>query len=73
MRPLFFNDPEKGRTFELPSGEPCVEVDSIEEARKLGYLSDEQSAWAAKINLQRGYRLVWLKGMLRGVSESAIE
>ena len=72
MRPLLFNDPEKGEVFEVPAGEPCIVFDSIEQAKQHGLLPDEQSLWAARTNLQRGYRLVRLRGQLRGVAESDI-
>ena len=72
-KPLVFNYPEKGQAFTIPPGQPCVEVDSIKEARARGYLPDEQAVWAAKTNLRRGYHLVWLQGKLRGVAESDIK
>ncbi len=69
-RPLLFNDPVKGEVFEIPAGEPCVVFDSVEQAKQRGLLPDEQSLWAARTNVQRGYRLAWLRGLLRGVAEA---
>jgi len=67
--PLLFNDPGKGEVFEIPEGEFCTLFHSVEEAVKRGAIraNDEMTVWAAKTNLKRGYVLVQLRGMLRGV------
>lgn len=67
VQPLLFNDAESGKVFEIPAGEPCLPVESVEEARRRGLVSGEQELWAAKINLQRGYTLVFVRGKLRGL------
>jgi hypothetical protein len=67
-KPLLFNDPDTGVVFEIPATEPCLLLDSVEDAKQRGLLKDEQEVWAAKVNVQRGYCLVLLKGKVRGVS-----
>lgn len=67
VQPLLFNDVERGKVFEIPAGEPCLPVESVDEARRLGLLSGDQELWAAKTNLQRGYTLVFIRGKLRGL------
>lgn len=75
VKPLLFNDPVQGVVFEVATGEPCVLLESVIEAKRRGFLSDsdKQAIWAATTNLQRGYCLVWLRGVLRGVSAEDIE
>lgn len=74
VRPLLFNDPDKGSVYEIPAGTPCILVESVDDACRQGYLDrrNESAMWAAKTNLQRGFCLVWLKGVLRGVSKEDI-
>lgn len=74
-RPLIFNDPAKGKEFEIPAGEPYVLVKSLKDAVAWGYLNDKDDAamWAARTNLQRGYVLIWIRGALRGVQVEALE
>ena len=72
VRPLLFNDTERGEVVSIPAGEPCSLLDSVEEARRRGLLSDESDVWAAKTNVQRGYCLVWLRGLVRGVAADDI-
>jgi len=67
IQPLLFNDVETGKVFEIPAGEPCLLVESVEDARHRGLLKGEQEIWAARVNLQRGYSLVFIRGMLRGL------
>lgn len=71
-KPLLFNDPISGETVTIPVGEPCDLIESADDARRRGLLADEQAVWAAKTNVQRGYCLVWLRGMLRGVAPEDI-
>lgn len=71
-KPLLFNNPETGLVFEIPPAELCLLLESVEDAKARGLLKDEQEAWAAKINVQRGYCLVFLKGKIRGVSADDI-
>jgi len=71
-RPLLFNDPGRGEVVSLPAGEPCSLLDSVEDARRRGLLTDEAAVWAAKTNLQRGYCLVWMRGLVRGVAAEDI-
>lgn len=73
-RPLLFNDPISGKYVEVPAGESCVLVSSFSEACDWGFLDkrNEQASWAAKTNLQRGYKLIWIRGMLRGVTQEDI-
>ena len=66
-QPLLFNDVESGKVFEIPAGEQCLLVESVEDARHRGLLKGEQEIWAAKVNLQRGYSLVFIRGMVRGL------
>lgn len=75
VRPLLFNDPEKGSVYEIPAGTHCVLVKDVDEACKQGYLDrrNEGAMWAAKTNLHRGFCLLWLNGVLRGVSKEDIE
>ena len=71
-RPLLFNDPGRGEVVSLPAGEPCSLLDSVEDARRRGLLPDEAAVWAAKTNQQRGYCLIWLRGLVRGVAADDI-
>ena len=66
-QPLVFNDPERGKVFEIPVGEPCLRLESVEEGKRRGLLKGEQEIWAAKINLQRGFSLIFIRGKVRGV------
>lgn len=72
--PLLFNDPGKGEVFEIPAGEPCQLVSSVEEALARNIISqkDEMAVWAARTNLKRGYVLVLMRGVLRGVEADDI-
>ncbi|MBT9498855.1 MAG: hypothetical protein IV103_16870 [Zoogloea sp.] len=72
---LIFNDPVKGKEYEVPAGEPCVLVDMIKTACDRGFLDGKNEAdmWAARTNVQRGYKLVWLRGLLRGLMAEDIE
>jgi hypothetical protein len=72
VKPLLFNDPERGEVVVIPAGEICNLIDSVDDARRRGLLTDEQAVWAAKTNVQRGYCLVWLRGLLRGVAPEDI-
>lgn len=72
VKPLLFNNPNIGAVFEIPAGEPCLLLESPEEARKLGFITSDQEMWAAKTNIQRGYCLVWLRGMVRGIAKDDI-
>ena len=72
VRPLLFNDPERGEVVSIPAGEPCSLIDSAEDARRRGLLPDESAVWAAKTNVQRGYCLIWLHGLVRGVAAEDI-
>ncbi|MBP5996369.1 MAG: hypothetical protein KA535_00325 [Azonexus sp.] len=72
IRPLLFNDPVKGEVFEIPAGERCIVVTTFKEGQVRGFIRDEQELWAARTNLQRGYTLVWIRGLLRGVLESDV-
>jgi hypothetical protein len=65
---LLFNDADTGLVFEIPCAEPCILLDSVEDAKQRGLLKDDQEVWAAKVNVQRGYCLILLKGKVRGVS-----
>jgi len=67
IKPLLFNDAESGKVFEIPVGEPCLLVESVEDAKRRGLLTGEQEIWAAKVNLQRGYSLVFIRGKVRGL------
>jgi hypothetical protein len=67
-KPLLFNDADTGLVFEIPAAESCLLLDSVEDAKQRGLLKDDQEVWAAKVNIQRGYCLVLLKGKVRGVS-----
>ncbi|MBI4740860.1 MAG: hypothetical protein HY777_04745 [Betaproteobacteria bacterium] len=60
---LTFNDPATGREKVIPSGTLCRLV-AYQEIAEL----DFENQWAAKRNLQHGYCLIWLDGMLRGVA-----
>lgn len=72
VKPLLFNDPGCGEVVVIPAGEPSNLIDSVDDARRRGLLPDEQAVWAAKTNVQRGYCLVWLRGLLRGVAPEDI-
>ena len=72
VRPLLFNDTVHGEVVSIPAGEPCTLLDSVEETRRRGLLPDEFAVWAAKTNVQRGYCLVWLRGLVRGVAADDI-
>jgi len=69
-KPLVFNNPDSGTTYQIPAGTRCIQVHTVNEAEIRGYLrkDDKNGHWAATTNLQRGYILVWLEGTLRGVS-----
>ncbi len=72
VRPLLFNDTERGGVVPIPAGEPCNLLESVDDARRRGLLPDESAVWAAKTNVQRGYCLVWLRGLVRGVAADDI-
>jgi hypothetical protein len=67
IQPLLFNDVKRGEVFEIPTGEPCLLIESVAEASNRGLLTGEQEVWAAKVNLQRGYSLVYIRGQVRGL------
>ena len=67
VKPLIFNNPATGQVETIPAGEPCKLVESVDEAKRSGLLQDPMAIWAAETNLKRGYSLVLLRGMLRGV------
>jgi hypothetical protein len=69
---LLFNDPLRGILITIPAGTPCLPVASVETARMIGWLPDAQSVAAAQLNLQRGYRLVYLAGVVRGVAPADV-
>lgn len=71
-QPLLFNDVKTGKVFEIPAGEPCLPIESIEDARRRGLLSGGEDVWAAEVNLKHGYSLVFIRGMLRGVKPHLI-
>lgn len=72
VKPLIFNNPASGQVETIPVGEPCSLVESVEEAKRRGLLKDQTAIWAAETNLKRGYCLVLLKGMVRGVDRDDI-
>lgn len=67
VKPLIFNNPAVGEVETIPAGEPCSLIESVDEAKRRGLLPNKLAVWAAETNLKRGYCLVLLRGMLRGV------
>jgi hypothetical protein len=72
VKPLIFNNPATGRVETIPAGEPCKLVESVEEAKRRGLLQEPMAIWATETNLKRGYSLVLLRGILRGVDRDDI-
>jgi len=72
VKPLIFNDPLTGAVEMIAAGEPCSLIESVDEARRRGLLPDKMAVWAAETNLKRGYCLVLLRGVLRGVDRDDI-
>ncbi len=72
VKSLIFNNPASGQVETIPAGEPCSLVESVEEAKRRGLLQDQTAIWAAETNLKRGYCLVLLRGMVRGVDRDDI-
>jgi hypothetical protein len=70
---LIFNDPEAGTVRTLPAGTLCRRFSSPTSALMAGVPLDFAGNWAAAKNIERGYSLIWLEGMLRGVHFSDIE
>jgi hypothetical protein len=70
---LIFNDPETGIVRTIPAGTHCRRFSSPSSAMLAGVPLDYEGQWAAKKNIERGYSLIWLDGMLRGVHFSDIE
>lgn len=72
VKPLLFNEPKSGEVIAIPPGEPCTLLESVDDARRRGLLPDEMAVWAAKTNVQRGYSLAWLRGLVRGVAHDDV-
>ncbi len=72
VKSLIFNNPASGQVETIPVGEPCNLVESVEEAKMRGLLKDQMAVRAAETNLKRGYCLVLLRGILRGVDRDDI-
>lgn len=72
-RPLLFNDPKSAQLLEIEEGEPCLVVPSLKEAKDRGFVSNQFEEWAVETNLKRGYVLVLLRGVLRGVASEDIK
>lgn len=70
---LIFNDPETGTVRTIPAGTHCRRFASPTSALMAGVHLDYMGEWAANKNIERGYSLIWLDGMLRGVHFSDIE
>jgi hypothetical protein len=70
---LIFNDPATGTVRTIPAGTPCRRLASPSSALMAGVKLDFAESWAANKNIERGYCLIWLDGMLRGVHFSDIE
>ncbi len=70
---LIFNDPETGTVRTIPGGTPCRRFSGTTGAMLAGVKLDYMGEWAANKNIERGYSLIWLEGMLRGVHFSDIE
>ena len=71
-RELIFHDPATGTTRVIPPGTPCRQFMSPSSFALAGIPSSYEQKWAATRNLQGGYSLVWLDGMVRGVSFSDV-
>jgi hypothetical protein len=72
VKPLIFNNPAVGQVETIPAGEPCDLIKSVDEAKRRGLLPDKLAVWAAETNHKRGYSLVLLRGVLRGVERDDI-
>lgn len=72
VKPLIFNNPATGQVETISADEPCKLVESVEEAKRSGLLQDQMAIWAAETNLKRGYSLILLRGILRGVDRDDI-
>jgi hypothetical protein len=70
---LIFNEPATGTVRTVPAGTPCRRFASPSSAMMAGINLDYMGEWAANKNIDRGYSLIWLEGMLRGVHFSDIE
>ncbi len=71
--PLIFHDPETGKEKTIATGTPCRQFFNPQSAQIAGVRFSYDQSWAATRNLQNGYALVWLDGMLRGVSFDDVE
>ena len=71
--PLIFHDPETGKVEIIASGTPCRQFFNPQLAKIAGVRFSYDQSWAAERNLKNGYTLVWLDGMLRGVSFDDVE
>ena len=70
---LIFNDPETGTVRTIPGGTPCRRFSGTTGAMLSGVKLDYMGQWAANKNVERGYGLIWIDGMLRGVHFSDVE
>ena len=70
---LLFNDPNQQQTMEIPAQTPCLLVCSVELAKLYGLLTDPVEEHFAKVAVGKGFKLVWLKGLLRQLSQRDIE
>lgn len=70
---LLFNDPSQQQTIEIPVNTPCLIVRSVELAKLYGLLEEPIEVQFAKVAVGKGFKLTWLKGRLRHLSQSDIE
>ena len=70
---LLFNDPSQQQILEIPAHTPCRLVRSVELAKLYGLPTDPVEENLAKVAVGKGFKLVWLKGRLRHLSQSDIE
>lgn len=72
-RELIFNDPATGKSQHIPAGTPCRQFADPKSAEREGALSGYEENWGATRNLQSGYSLIWIAGMVRGVGRHDFE
>jgi len=73
VRDVIFRDPEIGMERVYPAGTRCRQFTHPKNALMSGIPFDHEKNWAAMRNLQSGLTLIWLDGMLRGVSFKDVE